>query len=234
MSASGGKDELAKRLRSSSKKLGADMLGIADANGFSLETYKGGRPQDIMPDCRAVLIVGVPILKGTLGPLPKGRPEYTNSLLAATVTLRYVSFDLARQLERAGFRATIVPAEGSEFGYWYVDKKTLRADVSLRYAAYLAGLGSYGLSNNLITEEFGPRVRLMGIVTDAPLPSTGDGRRPLVSEKCKDCLKCVEACPAGALTAEGEVHRERCREYMFTELAGLRCGLCIKACPYSR
>lgn len=223
--------DLYKSLRESAIGLGVDLFGVADARGFLDENYQGGRPQAIMKDCRSIVVLGVAMLQGSIEALPKGRAEYTNSMLAATVTLRLISFRLSRELEKAGYRATIVPAEGSEFGYWYADKQTLKADVSIRYAAYLAGLGSYGLSHNLITDEYGPRVRFMAIITDAP-PADGAVKvRDLVSGKCKNCHRCVAICPAGALTSEGIIHRERCKEYMFTELGGLRCGMCLKVCP---
>ncbi len=221
-------------LREAAMGLGAEVYGTAPAEGFLRERYTGGRPQDIMSDVRSVVVVGVPILGGSLEPLPRGRPEYTNSLLAATVTLRYISYALARRLERAGYRATIVPAEGSEFGYWYVDKEALRAGVSLRYAAYLAGLGRYGLSQNLITDQLGPRVRFMGIVTDAPLADGPGNEGELVSDRCRSCRRCIDACPVGALGADGTIDRQRCRAYMFDELGGLRCGMCLKACPWER
>jgi epoxyqueuosine reductase QueG len=44
-------------------------------------------------------------------------------------------------------------------------------------------------------------------------------------------MKCIEVCPVDALTSEGVIHREKCAEYMFNVLGGLRCGLCIKVCP---
>jgi len=172
----------------------------------------------------------VPLLRGSLDALPKGRAEYTNSLLAATVTLRMISFRLARRIEDAGYMASIVPAEGSEFGYWYADRETLKADVSLRYSAYLAGLGRYGLNHSLITERYGPRVRFMGILTDAPL-EPGVPCAGFAHERCSNCGRCVDICPVGALEKDGEIHREKCAQYMFKELGGLRCGLCLKVCP---
>lgn len=233
MSAGSGTEriELTRTLRELAAEIGTEIFGVAPAGGFLDEDYQGGRPQDIMGSARSVVVVGVPLLTGSIEALPQGRPEYTNSLLAATVTLRFICYRLARCLERAGYGATIVPAEGSEFGYWYVDKEVLKAGVSLRYAAYLAGLGQYGLSQNFITDDHGPRVRFMGIVTDAPL---GDGEvsvRELVSNKCRGCRRCIDACPVGALKVDGTIDRHRCKTYMFKELEGLRCGLCLKACP---
>lgn len=223
-------DPQTRTLKELAEERGADLFGVAPAEGFLDKIYTGGMPQDIMGDCRSVVVIGVALLQGSIEPLPKGRAEYTNSLMAATVRLRSISYEVSRLLEKQGNQATIVPAEGSEFGYWYADRRTLRAGMSLRYAAYLAGLGQYGLSQNLITDEYGPRVRFMGIITDADLKPTGE-KRALLSEKCKDCLKCVEACPVGALSPSGEMAREKCKEYMFTELSGLRCGMCLKACP---
>lgn len=219
-------------LKEQAMELGAELFGIAPSEGFLDQEYVGGRPQAIMEDVRSIVVVGVPILNGSLEPLPRGRAEYTNSLLAATVTLRYVCYRLARRLEREGHKATIVPAEGSEFGYWYVDRDALKADVSMRYAAYLAGLGQYGLSQNIITPEFGPRVRFMAIMTDAPLETEGDPPGDLLSDKCKDCRLCVDACPVEAIKIDGTIDRQKCRTYMFKELEGLRCGMCLKVCPW--
>lgn len=222
--------DLTRALAEMSEGLGAELFGVAAVEGFLDQEYTGGRPQEIMEDCQSIIVIGVPLLQGSIETLPNGRAEYTNSLLAATVRLRSICFDLARSLEKSGYRATIVPAEGSEFGYWYADRTTLKAGISLRWAAYLAGMGNYGLSHNIITDEYGPRIRFMGIITNCRLGPTGE-RRELVNERCRDCLKCVQACPVGALTSSGEIHRERCKEYMFSGLDGLRCGMCLKACP---
>jgi len=42
---------------------------------------------------------------------------------------------------------------------------------AIKYAAYLAGLGAYGINQLLITPQFGSRVRMTAILTDAPLES---------------------------------------------------------------
>lgn len=222
--------DLAQELRELSMREGADLFGIADADCFLDRTYLGNRPQDFMPGVRSVVLVAVAIPSGAVDPLPKGRPEYTNTLMSATVALRSMSFRLARHLERKGFKASIVPNEGSEFGYWYADRKTLMADLSVKWAAYHAGLGNYGINHLLITPEFGPRVRLMATLTDAELEH-GRARLPLVNERCQGCGRCLEACPVQALHADGQIHKHKCADYMFSQLGGLRCGLCLRACP---
>ncbi|AEH61194.1 4Fe-4S ferredoxin iron-sulfur binding domain protein [Methanosalsum zhilinae DSM 4017] len=209
---------------------GVDFIGITDPSCFEKKDYTGNRPQDVMPDLKSVVILGVAVPKGSFNTLPEGRAEYTNTLLAATATLRIVAYRLARLIESKGYMATISPSEGSEFGYWYADRRTLKANFSFKYAAYHAGLGNFGMNHLLITEDFGPKVRMTALLTDAPLES-GTAELPFINQECKNCMKCIEICPAKALTSEGTIHRERCAEYMFNELGGLRCGLCIKICP---
>ncbi len=222
--------DLASKLSALAKEMGADFTAVADASGFQDETYEGNKPQDFMGDCRSVLVIGVSVPKGSMEELPRGRAEYTNTLMAGTATLRLIAFRLARELEKEGHKATIVPTEGSEFGYWYADRKTLKADMSIKYAIFLAGMGKYGINHLILTKDFGPRVRMTAIVTTAPLKS-GEPGGPLVEEKCASCLRCVAACPVGALHRDGEIDKQRCADYMFNSLGGLRCGLCVKVCP---
>jgi epoxyqueuosine reductase QueG len=70
----------------------------------------------------------------------------------------------------------------------------------------------------------------MAVLTNAE-PKTGKPSLPFVNEKCSSCLKCIEICPAGAISKDGTIDRHKCAEYMFNTLGGLRCGMCIKVCP---
>ncbi|ADN37294.1 4Fe-4S ferredoxin iron-sulfur binding domain protein [Methanolacinia petrolearia DSM 11571] len=221
-------------LKDTALGLGADFVGIVDSSCFDSPDYKGKNPRDVMPGVKSVIIIGVSVPKGAFSTLPLGRGEYTNTLMAGTATLRVISFQVAKFIEKSGYMATIAPSEGSEFGYWYADRKTLMADFSFKYAAYHAGLGNFGMNHLLITKEFGLKVRMMGILTDAPLEPDDKGELPFVNEACKDCMKCIDICPPKAITAEGVIHREKCADYMFNALGGLRCGMCIKVCPLDK
>ncbi len=55
-----------------------------------------------------------------------------------------------------------------------------------------------------------------------------------LSDRCKDCDECVRVCPVGAIGKNGTINKFLCRDYMFESLKGLRCGLCLKACPIDR
>jgi epoxyqueuosine reductase len=218
-------------LKDTAFRLGADFIGITDPSCFENSDYTGNKPQDVMPDLKAVIILGVSVPRGAFDPLPKGRAEYTNTLMAGTATLRIIAFQIAKLIEKRGYKATIAPSEGSEFGYWYANRETLKADFSFKYAAYHAGLGNFGMNHLLITKDFGARVRMTALLTDAPLDGEKEIHLPFINSACVDCMKCIEICPSGALTPEGVIHRKKCAEYMFGVLGGLRCGLCVKVCP---
>ena len=222
--------ELSNKIVEEAKKLGADFLGIANVSGFLDESYQGTKPQDFMKDARTVIILGISVPKESLESLPRGRGEYTNTLVAVSATLRMIAFRLARNLEKEGYKAVIVPPEGDEFGHARSDRKTPKANISTKYAAYLSGLGKYGINHLLLTEGFGPRVRMTAIVTDTPL-ETGCPQKGIFDERCATCLRCVSICPAGALDKAGNIDRQKCADYMSNALGGLRCGLCVKVCP---
>lgn len=69
-------------------------------------------------------------------------------------------------------------------------EKTLIAPFSYKFAAVYAGIGWIGKNDLLITQKYGPRVRLSAILIDFNLP-TG---KPIEHSKCDDECKCfVEA-----------------------------------------
>lgn len=103
-----------------------------------------------------------------------------------------------------------------------------------------AGLGELGRHGLLITEEFGPRVRLGVVTTDMPLLC--DAPRSFgVHGYCDACGKCARTCPGRAISAGPSVDRdgkpgwrvndEAC--YRQWKRLGTDCGICLAACPFS-
>jgi epoxyqueuosine reductase len=131
------------------------------------------------------------------------------------------------------------------FATFEEDKAALSAWLPHKTVATRAGLGWVGKSNLLITEKYGSAVRLVTVLTDAPL-SAG---KPVNSSRCGDCAACVDICPAHAHTGrnwEPGLPREsivdvfKCRtkaRAMTAESLGVSksiCGLCIVACPWTQ
>ena len=106
-------------------------------------------------------------------------------------------------------------------------------------AATMAGYGWIGRNCQLITQKFGPRVRLGTVVTDMPL---GEEAAVRMRSYCGSCRRCVDVCPSGALTGvawtEGMPREDlfdatTCRSWMqgnFPEFGAI-CGICTSVCP---
>jgi epoxyqueuosine reductase QueG len=125
------------------------------------------------------------------------------------------------------------------------DKATLTAKLPHKTTATRAGLGWIGKNNLLITRLYGPAVRLVTVLTDAPV-TTGQS---IDKSLCGHCRHCVDACPAHALTGENweaGLPREKlfdafaCRgmarnltQKLIGEAVSI-CGLCITACPWTQ
>jgi len=111
-----------------------------------------------------------------------------------------------------------------------------------------AGLGQLGRNGLLITPEYGPRVRLCKVFTDLPLQPDS----PVdfgVTDFCRRCRLCAEACEADAISKDPEpswepscrssspgalkwyVNGERCYEFWCEN--GTDCSTCIAVCPFN-
>lgn len=111
-----------------------------------------------------------------------------------------------------------------------------------------AGLGELGRSGMLITEKFGPRVRISKVFTDLPLvPDT-----PIefgVTEFCASCKRCAKECPGGGIsfeepTTEGPtisnnngiykwyINPEKCLDFWARNNGA--CGNCVRVCPFNK
>ncbi|WXG43053.1 MAG: 4Fe-4S double cluster binding domain-containing protein [Promethearchaeati archaeon SRVP18_Atabeyarchaeia-1] len=87
-------------------------------------------------------------------------------------------------------------------------ESTIASGFPLKTAAVKCGLGCQGKNTLLITPQFGPRVRLISVLTPAQL----DADEPFKEDLCGTCEKCLAACPTKAL----EPHKlkiTRCMTY---------------------
>lgn len=155
----------------------------------------------------------------------------TVNALIDRITLRVGMF-----LEQNGANYVCVPASqshGREYHGLYSHKQ----------AAIASGLGSIGKNALFMSEKYGARVRLGTVLTDMDL--SAGYKKPLEKSLCSDCMLCVKACPAMALSGEAFdsenpdkklVDAESCSKYMKEKFQligrGSVCGICIKKCPY--
>lgn len=113
---------------------------------------------------------------------------------------------------------------------------------SERHAAHAAGLGTFGLCDGLITAG-GKAMRTGSVVAGVsiePTPRTyADHRAYCLYFAEGKCGKCIDRCPAGAISKEGH-DKEKCRlhlakssEYVRKtyQFQGYGCGLCQVGVP---
>lgn len=120
----------------------------------------------------------------------------------------------------------------------------LRALFSFKTAAVHAGLGWFGKNDVIVTEKYGPRIRLAAVLIDETF-SYGE---EITESRCPDdCTKCIDICPCMALKnriwskgipRDELIDYHRCNKYRSAFIAALdrksACGLCLTACPFGR
>lgn len=141
--------------------------------------------------------------------------------------LNWEAYDLVRRLHKIGNKGLVLPATGGPYGGKY-----LEGPVSYKKLAEMSGLGIVGWNGLLLTPQYGPKVRLAGVVTDA-LVETSSAKEDYISP-CTECGgACVKICPIKAISepAAGsncQIDKYACNTYL---VASGACAECLKACP---
>ncbi|MCC8193766.1 MAG: epoxyqueuosine reductase [Deltaproteobacteria bacterium] len=105
---------------------------------------------------------------------------------------------------------------------------------SERHALYAAGLGTFSINDGFITDK-GMAMRCGSIVVNETLPVTErrytDYRANCLFVAKGLCGKCMERCPAFAITARGhdKVQCRRYRQRLFGDFLHTSCGLDVRA-----
>ena len=149
---------------------------------------------------------------------------------------------LVEQLTSAGFPA-VAPERLADFGYRDSERFGIASNWSERHTAWIAGLGTFGLSDGLITRA-GKAVRFGSVVARAELVATP---RPYSGHQdwCLwhargTCGACMKRCPIDAITEHGH-DKAACFDYIRNVTAPFvrdnygtedtPCGLCQVKIP---
>jgi epoxyqueuosine reductase len=192
--------DLTEAIVEKAKSLGASAVGVADVErlkaspshhispkiGMGLGARWRDAPDDVVPaevewpaDAVSAVVIGVSH--------PADQPEldwYDGKGTPGNRALIRIVKELSGWL-RQSFSLTVYrPPYFIESG-----------GVFMKDAAMLAGLGSVGKNNLVITPKYGPRIRWRVLLLNCPAKVTG----PVEYHPCDECdVRCRKACPVGA------------------------------------
>ena len=176
------------------KKLGADLVGIASAktlNAFPPDPLYPQTPERISSHVKSVVVIVQRIPAGVFRCKTNVPVQYIDMLVLRRMDK--IAYRLVEELERAGHPSFVTAAQETDWSY----KRASYGKLSTRHLGVEAGVGTLGLEVNILTPEFGPRVYLTGVLTEAELEADG----PMTEQVCigESCSRCLYACPPNAV-----------------------------------
>jgi len=238
---------------------GASKVGVASVESFA-GAPNGHAPADFIPDAKSVISFGIRLLDAAVERdrlflnsqmIPEEFKttvqEYIYNTVAYSMVntrLEQIGLSIALFLEKQGYQSMCFPATyvvDEENGPIMRKIPDFLAPFSHRHAAVRAGLGEFGLSNLVLTPEYGPRIRLNSVITSMQLEPD-----PIITEKLciKGCTLCMKACSSCAYTSSINILTPK-ENLNWNEIwldppsindkhvcyIGRCAGGCIRACP---
>lgn len=205
---------------------GADIVGIASVDRFS-DAPKMMHPQALLPETKSVIVAAVRYARMVIERFGRPPGEYLGYGAfqeEMNLRLRRIAMDVTRHLEADGFAALPIPPTNVYRRSPYKGRPGFCADFSNRHAAVAAGMGEFGWSGLVLTEQYGPRQRFVSVLTDAEFLPDPMYNGP---ELCDGCGLCVTYCPMGAVKpigSEPKTCRIAGREFRYSNTNLYRCA----------
>jgi epoxyqueuosine reductase QueG len=216
------------------------LVGYAYANDSLFEELKSvvspshAHPKDLLPKAKTVIAFFIPFIKE----IPKSNIKekycsdlWAESYIATNLLIKDLSIHLDKFLFEQGHQSKVIPATHN------FDEEKLISDWSHRHIAYIAGLGTFGMNNMLITAE-GCGGRLGSLITTAEIsPSSRPDHEYCLYKFDQSCKRCIERCVNHAF-ADMQFDRFRCYEMCLHNDERLKkfgttdvCGKCLVGVP---
>jgi epoxyqueuosine reductase len=193
-----------------------------------------GDPRNLLPDVRSIISVALSYRTEEPEEVPSDGPR---GRIARYAWARDYHRVLKERME------TVVAALRERFHAGECRTLVDTARIVDRAVAQRAGTGWFGKNTNIINPEYGSWVLLGEILTSLDLMPDVPLRK-----QCGACVRCMVACPTGAISAPYTLDSDRCISYLTIEHRGpipreLRplmgdwifgCDVCQEVCPPAR
>lgn len=214
-------------------KFGIDLIGVMSVDDCDNKFFKKGI-KTLLPGAKSAVVFAVEVAKETLAMVFHPRKYLGRAVTGEVLEPHFVwvtnklenaNNEVASILRKEGYPSIALPSRGLP-----MNRGTGKCILDYVHVALEAGMGTIGHHGILITPEFGPRVRLGVLLTEAPIEPTV---REEEKDDCIHCNGCVEICPVEAIKHPDdtgklyEVDLMRCKFYRNNVD---NCGLCMKVC----
>ena len=229
----------------------APLLSVLPADHFLIPSLRKMAssdhllPEEVLPGAKSIIVFFVPFENKIIESNLKGEAaseEWARAYILTNSLLGFINDEMEKILNENGFRAGKIQATHN------FDKQTLLSRWSHRHIAWIAGLGTFGINNMLITSK-GCCGRLSSLVTDAntqeligePITiSTGPLSEKCLSKINGSCGLCLKKCHVGAYNENGIFDRHKCygaclKNAELHKAIGFAdvCGKCLVGLPCS-
>lgn len=166
------------------------------------------KPEDLLHGAKSVVSFFIPfdprIVKANSRNRLDVAREWTQAYVDTNNLINWITQQLITYLDTKNIRSAAEPATHN------FDPLTMKCRWSHKSIAVIAGLGSFGLHNMVITDS-GCAGRFGSLVIDQELPVS----KPEPKIRCryfkdKSCRACVKRCPIGALKDDGSIDKQAC------------------------
>ncbi|NLM52408.1 MAG: tRNA epoxyqueuosine(34) reductase QueG [Firmicutes bacterium] len=198
-------------------------------SGFEERNFaKRVYPHLTMPEAKSVIVCLFPYFAGT-------DPEANLAKYAYSIDYHLLV------KEKLEVIASFLREEIPGFQYQiFVDN----GPFSDRHLAFQAGLGFWGINNQLICDKYGSYFFIGTILNNYPFPPDSPQKKT-----CLQCGQCIQACPGQCILGDFTINARRCKSYLTQKKGQLSaeeleimqktpliwgCDVCQDVCPHNQ